>query len=547
MNFDRYSTPTRPRRSSTPTASASSSPPAPGTASNLSQLAPIREAIKAPAPIALSSPGDKVPCQLIDKKELSRDVRLFRFALPSFDQVLGLPVGKHIFICASIEGKLCMRAYTPTSMVDEVGHFDLFIKVYFKNEHPKFPNGGLMTQYLDLLPVGAYIDVKGPLDHVEYTGRGSDFLVQEQEDQGGNQTIRMQPQQGRFFGREEMSNGVEYDAAYAATVAAVAYAIAAKEEEKQATEETRVKKKLTSEKKPVANDEPSTTPTLKLPPNRQGILKRPRQTEGSRITRRFSGKEIVPDEEDDGLEANVSVRRPVRTAQKIPEGGISGQNMVGKVLDSVPSIRKAPSFAKPLPEKKGSMKFEQEQAIPTVPPNVRPTALFPREKKESKKFDQDQAIPRVPPDVRPTASFSREKKESKKFEQDKANQMPSLASAPTSSYSSEAEAMADTWEKEKMAKIKKQYNMTMDTIVEWEAEKKAKAKRQMELKEGDNSERKREKALEEYNDEITRINKVAAASRLTAEEKRRSAERKVREKAERIRVTGKLPGACGCF
>lgn len=99
-----------------------------------------------------------------------------------------------------------------------------------------------------------------------------------------------------------MSNGVEYDAAYAATVAAVAYAIAAKEEEKQATEETRVKKKLTSEKKPVANDEPSTTPTLKLPPNRQGILKRPRQTEGSRITRRFSGKEIVPDEEDDRLE-----------------------------------------------------------------------------------------------------------------------------------------------------------------------------------------------------------------------------------------------------
>ncbi|XP_052169152.1 uncharacterized protein LOC127785804 [Oryza glaberrima] len=145
-------------------------------ASNLSQLAPIREAIKAPAPIALSSPGDKVPCQLIDKKELSRDVRLFRFALPSFDQVLGLPVGKHIFICASIEGKLCMRAYTPTSMVDEVGHFDLFIKVYFKNEHPKFPNGGLMTQYLDLLPVGAYIDVKGPLDHVEYTGRG-EFVI----------------------------------------------------------------------------------------------------------------------------------------------------------------------------------------------------------------------------------------------------------------------------------------------------------------------------------------------------------------------------------
>ncbi|EEC83710.1 hypothetical protein OsI_29538 [Oryza sativa Indica Group] len=69
-----------------------------------------------------------------------------------------------------------MRAYTPTSMVDEVGHFDLLIKVYFKNEHPKFPDGGLMTQYLDSLPVGAYIDVKGPLGHVEYTGRG-EFVI----------------------------------------------------------------------------------------------------------------------------------------------------------------------------------------------------------------------------------------------------------------------------------------------------------------------------------------------------------------------------------
>lgn len=53
--------------------------------------------------------------------------------------------------------------------------------------------------------------------------------------------------------------------------------------------------------------------------------------------------------------------------------------------------------------------------------------------------------------------------------------------------------------------------------------------------------------MEEYNDEMSRINKVAAASRLTAEEKRRSAETKVREKADRIRSTGKLPSTCGCF
>ncbi|KAF7082080.1 hypothetical protein CFC21_085961 [Triticum aestivum] len=145
--------------------------------SSLSHLAPIREATKvAGAPIALSSPREKVPCRLVDKKELSHDVRLFRFALPSSDQVLGLPVGKHIFVCATIDGKLCMRAYTPTSMVDEIGQFELLVKVYFKDEHPKFPSGGLMTQYLESLQLGSCIDVKGPLGHVEYTGRGN-FVI----------------------------------------------------------------------------------------------------------------------------------------------------------------------------------------------------------------------------------------------------------------------------------------------------------------------------------------------------------------------------------
>ncbi|KAF8652992.1 hypothetical protein HU200_062427 [Digitaria exilis] len=136
----------------------------------------ITAAAAAAPPVALSNPREKVPCRLVGKKELSRDVRLLRFALPSPDQVLGLPVGKHLFLCATIDGKLCMRAYTPTSSVDERGHFDLLVKVYFKDEHPKFPSGGRMTQHLDALPVGSYVDVKGPLGHVEYAGRGV-FLV----------------------------------------------------------------------------------------------------------------------------------------------------------------------------------------------------------------------------------------------------------------------------------------------------------------------------------------------------------------------------------
>lgn len=138
-------------------------------------LPPIREAIKGPA-IALNNPREKISCKLVSKINVSHDVRLFRFALPSSDQALGLPVGKHIFVCATVDEKLCMRAYTPTSPVDAVGHFELLVKIYFRGEHPKFPNGGAMSQHLESLSIGSAIDIKGPLGHIEYTGRGN-FLV----------------------------------------------------------------------------------------------------------------------------------------------------------------------------------------------------------------------------------------------------------------------------------------------------------------------------------------------------------------------------------
>ncbi|KAJ4804639.1 Nitrate reductase [Rhynchospora pubera] len=125
---------------------------------------------------ALVNPREKVKCTLVEKIVISRDTRIFRFALPLPEQVLGLPVGKHIFVSAIIDEKLCLRAYTPSSHADEKGHFDLIIKVYFKGENPKYPNGGVMSQYLDSLPLGSTIDIKGPLGEIEYIGCGN-FLV----------------------------------------------------------------------------------------------------------------------------------------------------------------------------------------------------------------------------------------------------------------------------------------------------------------------------------------------------------------------------------
>lgn len=131
----------------------------------ISELSPIK-------PVALN-PRQKIRCKLISKQILSHDVRLFRFELPSKDHILGLPVGKHLFVSATIGGNLCMRAFTPTSSDDEVGYFELLIKVYFKNVHPKFPAGGMMSQHLDSLEIGGFVDVKGPLGHIEYIGNGN--------------------------------------------------------------------------------------------------------------------------------------------------------------------------------------------------------------------------------------------------------------------------------------------------------------------------------------------------------------------------------------
>lgn len=55
----------------------------------------------------------------------------YRFALPHPSDVLGLPIGQHISVSAEINGKEIMRSYTPTSSDDDLGHFDLLIKVAF--------------------------------------------------------------------------------------------------------------------------------------------------------------------------------------------------------------------------------------------------------------------------------------------------------------------------------------------------------------------------------------------------------------------------------
>lgn len=117
--------------------------------------------------------NDKYQLPLIEKEVLSHDTRRFRFGLPSHQHILGLPVGQHIHLIATIDNELVIRPYTPISSDDDVGYVDLVVKVYFKDTHPKFPAGGKMSQYLDDMKIGDKISFRGPSGRLQYLGNGN--------------------------------------------------------------------------------------------------------------------------------------------------------------------------------------------------------------------------------------------------------------------------------------------------------------------------------------------------------------------------------------
>ena len=84
-----------------------------------------------------------------------------------------IPSGQHIYLSARINNSLVVRPYTPTTSDENLGHMDLVVKIYPANVHPKFPEGGKMTQYLESLNIGDSIDVRGPSGNIIYRGKGA--------------------------------------------------------------------------------------------------------------------------------------------------------------------------------------------------------------------------------------------------------------------------------------------------------------------------------------------------------------------------------------
>ncbi|ORY18220.1 hypothetical protein BCR34DRAFT_583139 [Clohesyomyces aquaticus] len=107
-------------------------------------------------------PNDFQEFELKEKTILSHNTAIYRFKLPRANDILGLPIGQHISLAATIAGqpKEVVRSYTPISSDEDKGYFDLLIKSY--------PTGNI-SKHVASLMVGQHMKVKGPKGAMVYT------------------------------------------------------------------------------------------------------------------------------------------------------------------------------------------------------------------------------------------------------------------------------------------------------------------------------------------------------------------------------------------
>ena len=108
---------------------------------------------------------------LHSKVSVSWDTRIFTFKLEHDEQPLGLPIGQHLMMRLRdpVTREAIIRSYTPISETTKKGYADVLAKVYLDSKDRR---GGKMTQAMDALPIGHFLDFKGPIGKFEYLGRG---------------------------------------------------------------------------------------------------------------------------------------------------------------------------------------------------------------------------------------------------------------------------------------------------------------------------------------------------------------------------------------
>nr|POE67109.1 nitrate reductase [nadph] [Quercus suber] len=123
-----------------------------------------------PKPIFLESKAWKKAI-LVKKTTVSWDTRIFTFKLEHDQQTLGLPTGQHLMIRLRDPAtrEAIIRSYTPISESIQKGTMDVLVKVYFAKDGRQ---GGKMSMGLEALPLGHFVDFKGPIGKFEYISPG---------------------------------------------------------------------------------------------------------------------------------------------------------------------------------------------------------------------------------------------------------------------------------------------------------------------------------------------------------------------------------------
>ncbi|KAK7191999.1 NADH-cytochrome b5 reductase [Paraphaeosphaeria sporulosa] len=112
------------------------------------------------APRKVLRPNEFQEFPLKEKTILSHNTAIYRLALPRPTDILGLPIGQHISLAATIDGKEVVRSYTPISSDEDHGYIDLLIKSY--------PTGNI-SKHVASMAVGQTIKVRGPKGAMVYT------------------------------------------------------------------------------------------------------------------------------------------------------------------------------------------------------------------------------------------------------------------------------------------------------------------------------------------------------------------------------------------
>ncbi|KMS95945.1 hypothetical protein BVRB_003520 [Beta vulgaris subsp. vulgaris] len=98
--------------------------------------------------------------KLVKITKVSHNTNRFRFALPTHDSILGLPVGQHIRCRGKDnEAQEVVRSYTPITLDSNKGYFELLVKIY-----PQ----GKMSHHFSQMHEGDFLPVMGPMGRFRY-------------------------------------------------------------------------------------------------------------------------------------------------------------------------------------------------------------------------------------------------------------------------------------------------------------------------------------------------------------------------------------------